>query len=99
MSEFNPSFKVERDAGIKPARKTSQGRTKKETPTVPESSDMVKLSPAARIPGSRKTSEVRQEIVDRFKSVLGNGAYQVKADEIADKMVQKIRENKGPSIF
>ncbi len=99
MSEFNPSYKVERKSGINPSPKTGKKQSQGKSSTLPQDNDKVSLSPASRIPGQRRTSEVRRDMVEKFKTVLGNGAYQIKADEIADKMVQKIRENKGPSIF
>jgi flagellar biosynthesis anti-sigma factor FlgM len=40
------------------------------------------------------TSEIRHELVNKYRNVLQNGSYEVKANEIADKMVQNIRENK-----
>lgn len=100
MSELHPPYKVGPRTGIKPAPAASK-RTGKESsaPAVPPDSDVVRLSPASRVPASGRGGEVRQDVVDKFKSLLGGGGYKVKADEIADKMVQKIRENKGPSIF
>ena len=38
--------------------------------------------------------EIRLELVEKFKSSLQKGNYKVKAPEIAEKIVQKIRENK-----
>jgi flagellar biosynthesis anti-sigma factor FlgM len=40
------------------------------------------------------TSEIRHELVNKYRNVLQNGRYEVKANEIADKIVQNIRENK-----
>ena len=40
------------------------------------------------------TSEIRHELVNKFRNVLQNGSYEVKANEIAEKIVQNIRENK-----
>lgn len=99
MSELNPSFKVERKAGITPSSKPEKKQVQEKSSSIPQDNDRVSLSPASRVPGGKRTSEVRREIVEKFKTVLGDGAYTIKADEIADKMVQKIRENKGPSIF
>lgn len=50
---------------------------------------------------SRKASsaEVRRNLVNEFRQKLINGSYQIKAEEIADKMVQKIREDKDKIIF
>jgi flagellar biosynthesis anti-sigma factor FlgM len=99
MSEFNPSLKVERKAGITPSSNPGKKQAKSKSSSIPQENDRVSLSPASRVSGDKKTSEIRRDMVEKFKTVLGNGAYTIKADEIADKMVQKIRENKGPSIF
>ena len=40
------------------------------------------------------TSEIRHELVNKYRNVLQNGSYEVKANEIAEKIVQNIRENK-----
>ena len=39
-------------------------------------------------------SKIRQDVVDKYKSSLANGTYEVKAEELAEKMIQKIREDK-----
>ena len=44
-------------------------------------------------------SEIRHELVNKFRNVLQNGSYEVKANEIADKIVQKIRENKNRLVL
>jgi flagellar biosynthesis anti-sigma factor FlgM len=38
--------------------------------------------------------EIRHELVNKFRDVLQNGSYEVKSNEIADKIVQNIQENK-----
>ncbi|CCQ91537.1 hypothetical protein NITGR_720030 [Nitrospina gracilis 3/211] len=44
----------------------------------------------------RKGSEIRHEIVEYFRTGLKTGTYQVRARELADKMVQKIRDGRNP---
>ena len=39
-------------------------------------------------------SEIRHELVNKYRNILQDGSYEVKANEIADKIVQNIRENK-----
>jgi flagellar biosynthesis anti-sigma factor FlgM len=61
--------------------------------------DKVTLSEPSKAQASASTSktiasEIRHELVNKFRDVLQNGSYEVKANEIADKIVQKIRENK-----
>jgi flagellar biosynthesis anti-sigma factor FlgM len=40
-------------------------------------------------------SKIRHELVNKYRKVLQDGSYEVKANEIADKIVQNIRENKN----
>jgi flagellar biosynthesis anti-sigma factor FlgM len=44
-------------------------------------------------------SEIRHELVNKFRNALQNGSYEVKSNEIADKIVQKIRENKNRMVL
>ena len=64
-----------------------------------DSIDKVTLSEPSKAQASASkskviASEIRHELVNKFRDVLQNGSYEVKANEIADKIVQKIRENK-----
>jgi anti-sigma28 factor (negative regulator of flagellin synthesis) len=43
--------------------------------------------------------EIRQDLVNIYKASLANGTYEVKAQELAEKMIQKIRENKTQEII
>ena len=43
---------------------------------------------------TESSPEIRQDIVNKYKVSLANGTYEVKAQELAEKMIQKIRENK-----
>lgn len=45
-----------------------------------------------------KGAEVRHELVAQFREWLENGDYRVRAREIADKMVQKIRDGRNPWV-
>lgn len=45
------------------------------------------------------SSKVRQDMVNKYKSSLANGTYKVKAEELAEKMIQKIREDKTRKIM
>lgn len=42
----------------------------------------------------KKSSEIRYELVKRFQKELNKGFYKVQTDAIAEKMVQKIRDDK-----
>jgi anti-sigma28 factor (negative regulator of flagellin synthesis) len=43
--------------------------------------------------------EIRQDLVNKYKVSLANGTYEVKAQELAEKMIQKIRESKTRGII
>ena len=99
MSELNPPNKIGPRPNLKTPASKGKRAEKESTPPVPPENDVVRLSKASRMPSSGRGGEIRQDVVAKFKALLGGGGYKVKADEIADKMVQKIRENKGPSVF
>ena len=46
----------------------------------------------------QRGSEVRFELVHQFRDGIADGSYQVRAKEIAEKMVQKIRDGRNPWI-
>ncbi|PIP71946.1 MAG: hypothetical protein COW89_09155 [Nitrospinae bacterium CG22_combo_CG10-13_8_21_14_all_47_10] len=84
----------------------AKGSKKPETGNKPSSGhvDRVTLSEPSKAQAStskNKTiaSEIRHELVNKFRNVLENGSYEVKANEIADKIVQKIRENKNRLVL
>jgi flagellar biosynthesis anti-sigma factor FlgM len=61
--------------------------------------DKVTLSEPSKAQASASKSkananEIRHELVNKFRNVLQNGSYEVKSNEIADKIVQNIRESK-----
>ena len=43
--------------------------------------------------------EIRKDLVNKYKISLANGTYEVKAEELAEKMIQKIRESKTRGVF
>lgn len=42
---------------------------------------------------------IRQDLVEQYKTILANGTYEIKARELAEKMVQKIRDDKTRTII
>jgi len=48
---------------------------------------------------SKGTTEIRRDLVEQYKATLANGTYEIKAKELAEKMVQKIQENKTRAII
>ena len=43
-------------------------------------------------------SDVRYDLVKKYRENLADGSYRIKSDELADKIVQKVKENKN-TIF
>ena len=43
--------------------------------------------------------KIRQDMVNEYKVSLANGTYKVKAQELAEKMIQKISEDKSREII
>ena len=48
---------------------------------------------------SKIAADVRYDLIKKYREVLNNGTYVVKAEELADKIVQKIRENKNRMVI
>ena len=40
-------------------------------------------------------SDVRYDLVKKYREILADGSYQIKSDELADKIIQKVKENKN----
>jgi flagellar biosynthesis anti-sigma factor FlgM len=103
MNKLEPSIKIDRqkpvNGSVKGGVKGLVGKLPK-----PKNTDRVTLSESSRTQASAKgekdiASEIRQDLVNKFRDVLKNGSYEVKSGEIADKIVQKIRENKNHLVL
>ena len=102
MTKLNPALKInQRDSvrqelTIKPV-KTNNSSIGKES-----KSDWVSLSESSKteplMDRQGIASDVRFDLVKKYREVLADGSYQVKSDELADKIVQKVKENKN-TIF
>jgi flagellar biosynthesis anti-sigma factor FlgM len=103
MTELDPTNKIVQKSTakkppVRPARPpVAQANTS-------AASDRVSLSHKPDKPpletGSAKASgHIREQLVSKFREVLEEGTYKVKADEIAKKMVQKIQEEKDQTII
>ena len=40
-------------------------------------------------------SDVRYDLVKKYREILADGSYQIKSNELADKIVQKVKEGKN----
>ncbi len=103
MPELDPTNKITRtDAAKKPpARPVTPPLTQAEAPSP---SDRVTLShkpgPSSPVTGEAKPpGQIRDQLVSKFRDILEQGTYQIKADEIAKKMVQKIQDEKDKTII
>ena len=99
MNELEATTKIGRRNAVNGSTK---GSNKTETGIKSSSGnvDRVTLSEPSKAQASASknkviASEIRHELVNKFRDILKNGSYEVKANEIADKIVQKIRENKN----
>lgn len=103
MTELDPASKIAQRSSAKkpPARPI---RPNLESEKTSATGDRVTLShkpnQAPLETGPAKASgQIREQLVSKFRDILEQGTYQVKADEIAKKMVQKIQEEKDQTII
>ena len=40
-------------------------------------------------------SDVRYDLVKKYREILADGSYQIKSNELADKIVQKVKDGKS----
>ena len=105
MTELDPASKIsQRSAAKKPPAMPI--RPNVESAKTSATGDRVTLShkpnqaPLETGPAKAKTSgQIREQLVSKFRDILEQGTYQIKADEIAKKMVQKIQEEKDQTII
>ena len=104
MNKLNPTEKINRRNTVtqKLSSKTDKVDTAKTSPKNP--SDQVSLSQTSKVNASVRgksniASDVRYDLINKYKKVLDSGTYVVKAEELADKIVQKIRENKNRIVI
>jgi len=103
MNKLEPTIKIGRQNTLnRPAKGKNKPAVGK--PSSPKNIDRVTLSKTSKTQASasgvkKVASEIRQELVNNFRDILQKGAYEVKANEIADKIVQKIRENKNNMLL
>ncbi len=99
MNELEPTLKIVRGNAVNSDSKGTRSSKKSSSPSG-KPLDRVTLSEVSKNKDTSKapkgtTSEIRHDLVNKFRSVLQDGTYSIKADEIADKIVQKIRDNKN----
>ena len=74
--------------------KNASNNTMKETKP-----DRISLSESYKGKSSIKkkglVSDVRYDLVKKYREILADGSYQIKSNELADKIVQKVKEGKS----
>jgi len=102
MTKLNPALKINQRDSVRQeitikSVKTDNGSVGKES-----KSDWFSLSESSKteplMDRQGIASDVRFDLVKKYREVLADGSYQVKSDELADKIVQKVKENKN-TIF
>ena len=102
MTELDPTNKIiQRNSAKKPPARAARTPSQSEnTPVADRVTLSHKPNQAPQKTGTGKASgQVRDQLVTKFRDYLEQGTYQIKADEIAKKMVQKIQEEKDQTII
>jgi anti-sigma28 factor (negative regulator of flagellin synthesis) len=99
MNKLEPTLKLVRGNAVKSdlkgGRKSGPSGKSLDRVTLSEvSKNQVPLKGSKGIAG-----EIRHDLVNKFRNILRDGTYSIKSDEIADKIVQKIRDNKNQLIL
>ena len=97
-------LKINNSETLKVESKNISNEKKGDVVNIKNNMDKVSLSNSSKTDNSTKTinkiaSDVRYELIKKYKTVLAEGTYKIKSDELADKMIQKIKENKNTVIF
>ena len=103
MTKLNPAIKINQRSSVDQEYtiktiKNDSSIAKKEF-----KSDRVSLSEAYKGKPSKSgrdiASDVRYDLVKKYREILADGSYQVKSEELADKIVQKVKENKNTILL
>jgi anti-sigma28 factor (negative regulator of flagellin synthesis) len=99
MTKLNSSLKIDQKNSIN--KEFTRKQYKNNIVSGKENnSDRVSLSKTYKGNSSTKgreiASDIRYDLVKKYREVLADGSYKVKSTELADKMVQKVKENKNP---
>jgi len=104
MNKLNPTIKINRRNVVTHKLTNKPGTLDNKNVSGAPKNDQVSLSESSKIKASMEgqkkiVSDVRYELVKKYREVLDSGTYVVKAEELADKIVQKIRENKNRMVI
>ena len=104
MNKLNPTVKIgRRNALTQKIADNSENLSTKKNKVEPQK-DQVSLSQTSKVKASIQgrgniVSDVRYDLINKYREVLDSGTYVVKAEELAEKIVQKIRENKNRMVI
>ena len=102
MPKLNPALKINQRDSVRQELTIKSVKTNNSSIGKESKSDWVSLSESSKteplMDRQGIASDVRFELVKKYREVLADGSYQVKSDELADKIVQKVKENKN-TIF
>ena len=102
MTKLNPALKINQRDSVRQEITIKSVKTDNNSVGKESKSDWVSLSESSKteplMDRQGIASDVRYDLVKKYREVLADGSYQVKSDELADKIVQKVKENKN-TIF
>ena len=104
MNKLNMTLKISNNDALKIESKNISNKKKGKVIDIENNMDKVSLSNSSKTdnstqPRNKIASDVRYNLIKKYKAVLAEGTYKIKSDELADKMIQKIKENKNTVIF
>ena len=104
MNKLNPTIKINRRNAVAQKLTSKNIEDSNKKVSVETKKDQVSLSQTSKIKASIQgnsniVSDVRHDLINKYSEKLDSGAYVVKAEELADKIVQKIRENKNRIVM
>ena len=89
-NEINSTGQKFSSKSAKNANSNSREETKPDRISLSESHKGKSLKNKERI-----VSDVRYDLVKKYREILANGSYQIKSEELAEKIVQKVKETKN----
>ena len=102
MTKLNPALKINQRDSVRQEITIKSVKTDNSSVRKESKSDWVSLSESSKteplMDRQGIASDVRYDLVKKYREVLADGSYQIKSDELADKIVQKVKENKN-TIF
>ena len=90
------NFAAQEDT-LKSAKNTSSNTMKETKPDRISLSESYKGNSSINKKGI--VSDVRYDLVKKYRENLADGSYQIKSDELAEKIVQKVKENKSTFLL